>query len=122
MNPGARKLLTVITSLAGLTLAYKILQGPRHLEPAEISEGRGHRECGAKKTKIAFLKTHKCASSSVQNMLMRFGLEHELNFVLPSAGNYLGRYDAASYPFISVMCCLLSYCCQVCSLLPGDGG
>ena len=93
MNPGARKLLTVITSLAGLTLAYKILQGPRHLETAELSERKGHREC-AKKTKIAFLKTHKCASSSVQNMLMRFGLEHELNFVLPSAGNYLGRCDA----------------------------
>ena len=92
MNPGARKLLTVVTSLVGLTLAYKILQGPRHPEHVqeEIGERKGHREC-AKKTKIAFLKTHKCASSSVQNMLMRFGLEHELNFVLPSAGNYLGR-------------------------------
>ena len=91
MNPGARKLLTVITSLVGLTLAFKILQGPRHSETKEeVSDRKGHREC-AKRTKIAFLKTHKCASSSVQNMLMRFGLENELNFVLPSAGNYLGR-------------------------------
>ena len=91
MNPGARKLLTVVTSLVGLTLAFKILQGPRHLETKEeVSDRKGHREC-AKRTKIAFLKTHKCASSSVQNMLMRFGLENELNFVLPSAGNYLGR-------------------------------
>ena len=91
MNPGARKLLTVITSLVGLTLAFKILQGPRHPEiKEEVSDRKGHREC-AKRTKIAFLKTHKCASSSVQNMLMRFGLENELNFVLPSAGNYLGR-------------------------------
>ena len=91
MNPGARKLLTVITSLVGLTLALKILQGPRHPETKEeVSDSKGHREC-AKRTKIAFLKTHKCASSSVQNMLMRFGLENELNFVLPSAGNYLGR-------------------------------
>ena len=56
----------------------------------EVSDRKGHREC-AKRTKIAFLKTHKCASSSVQNILMRFGLENELNFVLPSAGNYLGR-------------------------------
>ena len=122
MNPGARKLLTVITSLAGLTLAYKILQGPRHLEPAELSERKGHREC-SKKTKIAFLKTHKCASSSVQNMLMRFGLDHELNFVLPSAGNYLGRCaDAYNFFIIPLMSSLLSCCCQVCALLPGDGG
>ena len=79
------KLLLVMISLVGLTLVYKILQRPRY-----PSERKGHKEC-AKQTKIAFLKTHKCASSSVQNMLMRFGLEHELNFVLPSAGNYLGR-------------------------------
>ena len=85
MNPGARKLLLVMISLVGLTLVYKILQRPRY-----PSERKGHQEC-AKRTKIAFLKTHKCASSSVQNMLMRFGLENELNFVLPSAGNYLGR-------------------------------
>ena len=91
MNPGARKLLTVVTSLAGLTLAFKILQGPRHPDSKEkVSDRKGHREC-SKRIKIAFLKTHKCASSSVQNMLMRFGLENELNFVLPSAGNYLGR-------------------------------
>jgi len=45
-----------------------------------------------KQTRIGFLKTHKCASSSVQNILMRFGLNHQLNFALPSAGNYVGRY------------------------------
>jgi len=45
-----------------------------------------------KQTRIGFLKTHKCASSSVQNILMRFGFNHQLNFALPSAGNYVGRY------------------------------
>ena len=54
-----------------------------------------------KKTKIAFLKTHKCASSSVQNILMRFGLNNGLNFVLPSAGNYLGRYVKYSRAMIA---------------------
>jgi hypothetical protein len=44
-----------------------------------------------KQTNIGFLKTHKCASSSVQNILMRFGVKNQLNFVLPSAGNYVGR-------------------------------
>ena len=45
----------------------------------------------SKVKKIAFLKTHKCASSTVQNILMRFGVNNDLNFVLPSRGNYLGR-------------------------------
>ena len=94
MNPGTRRLLTVVTTLVCLTLAFKILQGPRVPAQGEtelINERMGYKEC-VKKTKIAFLKTHKCASSSVQNMLMRFGLKNDLNFVLPSAGNYLGRY------------------------------
>jgi hypothetical protein len=43
------------------------------------------------KKKIAFLKTHKCASSTVQNILFRYGEEHNLKFVLPITGNYLGR-------------------------------
>ena len=38
---------------------------------------------------VGFLKTHKCASSSVQNILLRWGVRHGLNFVLPPAGNYL---------------------------------
>ncbi|XP_022256514.1 galactose-3-O-sulfotransferase 2-like [Limulus polyphemus] len=40
-------------------------------------------------TNIFFLKTHKCASSTVQNLLMRFGEKHKLDFVLPSSGNYI---------------------------------
>lgn len=42
------------------------------------------------KQNIFFLKMHKCSSSSVQNILMRFGQERELDFVLPKEGNYLG--------------------------------
>lgn len=40
-------------------------------------------------TKIAFMKTHKTASSTVQSVLFRFGLDNKLNFVLPSDGNHL---------------------------------
>lgn len=40
---------------------------------------------------VCFLKTHKCASSSVQNVLMRYGESHGLRFVLPSRKNYLGH-------------------------------
>ncbi|XP_065300663.1 galactosylceramide sulfotransferase-like isoform X2 [Dermacentor albipictus] len=42
---------------------------------------------------VCFLKTHKCASSSVQNMLMRYGESHGLRFVLPKSANYLGHPD-----------------------------
>lgn len=40
---------------------------------------------------VAFLKTHKCASSSVQNVLLRYGDRHNLSFVLPNKSNYLGH-------------------------------
>lgn len=40
---------------------------------------------------VGFLKTHKCASSSIQNILLRFGDRHNLSFVLPPASNYLGH-------------------------------
>uniref|UniRef100_T1HAU9 Galactose-3-o-sulfotransferase n=2 Tax=Rhodnius prolixus TaxID=13249 RepID=T1HAU9_RHOPR len=40
---------------------------------------------------ILFLKAHKCASTTVQNILMRFGYSKGLDFVLPSSGNYIGN-------------------------------
>lgn len=43
------------------------------------------------KSNIVFLKTHKCAGSSIQNILMRYGDVHGLTFVLPMSGNYLGH-------------------------------
>ncbi|XP_013771936.1 galactosylceramide sulfotransferase-like [Limulus polyphemus] len=44
-----------------------------------------------KKTNIVFLKTHKTASSSIQNIFMRFGDHHDLLFALPKKGNYFGH-------------------------------
>ncbi|RWS21474.1 galactosylceramide sulfotransferase-like protein, partial [Leptotrombidium deliense] len=43
------------------------------------------------KSNIVFIKTHKCASSSVQNIFMRYGYNHDKTFVLPAKGNYLGH-------------------------------
>ncbi|XP_063877672.1 galactosylceramide sulfotransferase-like [Scylla paramamosain] len=39
---------------------------------------------------VAFLKTHKCASSAIQNILFRYGDKHNLHFALPVTGNYFG--------------------------------
>ena len=83
-SPAARRLLTLATAAVALLLLYKILARPA---PAPAAGGR----C-APQHRVAFLKTHKAASSSVQNILMRYSRDHGLNLVLPSAGNYLGRY------------------------------
>ena len=48
------------------------------------------------RTHIAFLKVHKAASSTVQNILYRFGLGHNLSFVLPEQGHYISK-DADFY-------------------------
>ena len=38
-------------------------------------------------TKIVFLKTHKTASSTLQNALLRFGEKRNLTFALPKKGS-----------------------------------
>lgn len=38
------------------------------------------------KKNIVFLKTHKCASSAVQSIFLRFGYSNDLKFVLPMKG------------------------------------
>ena len=50
---------------------------------------RSYKDCEPRK-KVAFLKTHKCASTSIQNILLRFGRKNNLNFVLPFKGNNVG--------------------------------
>jgi len=46
---------------------------------------------------VGFLKTHKCASSSVQNILMRWGVRQGMNFVLPASGNYMRSEAGLKY-------------------------
>ena len=55
--------------------------------PPHISQNGAY--CKSKKN-IVFLKVHKCSSSTVQNLLFRFGDQYNLNFVMPLKGNYLG--------------------------------
>ena len=38
-----------------------------------------------------FMKTHKCGSSSLQNVFLRFGDTHDLFFALPKIDNYFGH-------------------------------
>lgn len=49
------------------------------------------RGCCRPALNVFLLKTHKCASSTVQNVLMRFGDRRNLSFALPQGGNYFGH-------------------------------
>ncbi|CAG0913553.1 unnamed protein product [Notodromas monacha] len=40
---------------------------------------------------VGFLKTHKCASTTLQNLFLRYAKNNQLNIVLPKYGNYLSR-------------------------------
>ena len=47
-----------------------------------FSDGKGSGKC-IPQTKIDFLKTVNCAGTSVQNIILRYALKHDLNIVLP---------------------------------------
>ncbi|XP_037574166.1 galactosylceramide sulfotransferase isoform X2 [Dermacentor silvarum] len=49
------------------------------------------RGCCRPALNVFLLKTHKCAGSTVQNVLMRFGDRRNLSFALPREGNYFGH-------------------------------
>ncbi|KAI8506735.1 Galactose-3-O-sulfotransferase [Branchiostoma belcheri] len=61
------------------------IKGPEHRVSGNVST----RTC-RKKTNLVFLKTHKTASSTVQNIIMRFGSARNLTFVLPAEDNNIG--------------------------------
>ncbi|XP_045210100.2 galactose-3-O-sulfotransferase 2-like [Mercenaria mercenaria] len=46
-------------------------------------------------THIGFLKVHKAGSETMQNIFFRFGLKHNLTFVLPEKGRYFRRTGSA---------------------------
>ena len=46
-----------------------------------------NQQCRLRK-KIIFAKTHKTGSTTLQNIVFRFGQEHQLLFVLPKSGNH----------------------------------
>lgn len=50
---------------------------------------------------IAFLKVHKAASSTVQNIFFRFGYQRNLSFVLTSDPNYFSRKSTGHYALMT---------------------
>ncbi|XP_064464654.1 galactosylceramide sulfotransferase-like isoform X2 [Ornithodoros turicata] len=79
-------LLAAAAIIGGALLHAKLVYPAADVQPDNVT--------GATCTpqlSVCFLKTHKCASSSIQNIMLRFGDGHDLSFVLPPASNYLGH-------------------------------
>lgn len=73
--------------LPGWTEAFKI----QEVTPGEVQQARGVTSQGKTckpKTDIVFLKVHKSASSTVMNILFRFGEMHNLTFAFPQGGGF----------------------------------
>lgn len=64
----------------------------RKLEKAESSTKD---ENSSKVTHIGFLKVHKAGSTTMQNIFFRFGVKHNLTFVLPTGRNYIFKPKSA---------------------------
>lgn len=98
----------VLLLLSGLLLLLPFLRLWAMQPESEARKGCGSSVLFPRRT-VCFLKTHKCASSAVQNLLMRYGDSHDLRFVLPSWSNYLGftelfnRSMAAGHPPFDVL-------------------
>jgi len=58
--------------------------------PAKIVRNFGTSTCTIQEN-LVFLKTHKCAGSSLQNVCMRYASQHGLMVALPPKFNYFGH-------------------------------
>ncbi|XP_045121029.1 galactosylceramide sulfotransferase-like isoform X2 [Portunus trituberculatus] len=79
---------SLVVSLVALLLVYGALLMDQAQSPGKPS-WLEFKTCSPRNN-IAFLKTHKCASSAIQNILLRYGDNHDLNFALPNVANYFG--------------------------------
>lgn len=77
---------------ASLTFVF----GDVHFSNQKLQDGRVQQKylpCSKPKTSIVFLKTHKTGTTTVQNLLFRFGDNHNLTFMIPDkpGANYFGH-------------------------------
>lgn len=81
--------------LATLRLHTMILEPSRYTPDVTflscVLMSREKAQFGKSRRNLVLLKTHKCASSTVQNIIMRYGHKHNLTFALPTTANYFGH-------------------------------
>jgi hypothetical protein len=67
-------------------------QEEKNIRKTEVKERKEGGENCSVKTDVVFAKTHKTGSTTVQNILFRFGEKRKLAFVLPKVGDKLHHY------------------------------
>jgi len=87
-----KNVLHMIALASLLALFYQLHQFNKDFTRFQLTAPK--RTSCERKINIAFLKTHKCASSTIQNLLMRYGERHSLTLAIPNEGNYFG-YEPA---------------------------
>lgn len=76
-----------VTKLVPISVTH-FTRDQNRTSPLDQVEESSITSCSPKKN-IVLLKTHKTGSSTIQNILYRFGDSHDLKFALPLAGkNY----------------------------------
>ncbi|XP_052831181.1 galactosylceramide sulfotransferase-like isoform X2 [Octopus bimaculoides] len=79
-----------------LTVPSKLPKHYSFITTTQLLHSNFHRGPGYFKTckpqsDVVFLKVHKAGSTTVMNILLRYGLYHKLVFVLPKNSNYINR-------------------------------
>lgn len=83
---------TLFKSVLAAFLILVILMSTYYRKNARLCNRSKRPSCSKASSNVAFLKTHKCGSSTIQNVLFRYGDKHNLSFVLPrDKSNYLGH-------------------------------
>ena len=94
LNLSPTEHLTSPTILPDSVFIHDLLQSQvspsEQFIPLNLDDEKTRSTCTAPVSKIGFMKTHKTASSTVQNILFRFALNSGWNLVLPSHGSHLG--------------------------------
>jgi hypothetical protein len=66
---------------------------------ATVTHGVAQRKCHKPKQNVFFLKTHKTGSTTVQNLLLRYGEANNLTFALPKqSGAHMFNYNLKFNP------------------------
>ena len=61
----------------------------KHIADKHRKHANNYSNCSSKVTKLGLLKIHKCASTTLQNILIRYAIFNELNVVLTNKGSYI---------------------------------
>lgn len=87
-----KRLVLLLIGISAVIAVIYLLTHPSEKNRHYSQRGpfAGYKSCNPEQN-VVFHKTHKCSSSTIQNIMLRFGLKHNLNVVLPLSGNYLGK-------------------------------